>query len=217
MKIAEPDIDFNNCTDEELVQLFVSGGSEVFETLFKRYYRRVYGLCLRFCSLDSNLAEEAAQETFLQIYKSLGSFQFKSSFYTWLYRVTFNTCSVAIKKASRHRAGSIDALMEVLEASPSSSPSDVLAKREHQSQMVGVLKELPDDQKKIMVLGPIMGYSYQEISEIIGETITVVKGRLFRARQNFKKKFEKCENNSNLPLTEHTKSDETHGEDGDSH
>jgi RNA polymerase sigma-70 factor (ECF subfamily) len=191
----------DNLSDEELVRIFISGDRAVFELIFKRYYRRVYSLCLRFCNLDTNLAEEAAQETFLQTYKSLDRFQFKSGFYTWLYRVTFNTCSIAIKKASRNRAASIDSMVDVLAAPVESSPGGQLARKEHHNQVATVLKELPDDQKKVMILGPVMGHSYQEIAEIIGETITVVKGRLFRARQNFKKKFEKYDDMDNSPKT----------------
>ena len=56
-----------------------------------------------------------------------------------------------------------------------------------------------------MLLGPVLGHSYQEISEIIGESVTVIKGRLFRARQNFKKKFEKVFQKNNFSKTPDTK------------
>ena len=56
-----------------------------------------------------------------------------------------------------------------------------------------------------MILGPVLGHSYQEISEIVGESVTVVKGRLFRARQNFKKKFHSEFNKDNFSEGEPTK------------
>ncbi|MCJ8346801.1 sigma-70 family RNA polymerase sigma factor [bacterium] len=176
--------------DEELVKLFNDGDHSVFEILFKRYYKKVYNLCYRFCNGDRNLAEETTQETFLQVYQSLNRFKFNSNFYTWLYRVTFNTCSIAIKKASRQRSNSIEGIVQTLQDSDILEPAASILKKEQNSQVTQLVSELPDDQKQVMILGPIMGHTYQEISDIIGESITVIKGRLFRARQNFKKKFQ---------------------------
>jgi RNA polymerase sigma-70 factor (ECF subfamily) len=178
-----------NKTDEELIRLFLEGSKDVFEELFKRYYKKVFNLCLRFCNGDVTLAEETAQETFLQVYKSLERFKFKSSFYTWLYRVTFNTCSISIKKVSRLRFNPLDSVGETVEHRVEKNPTDLILKKEYNSSVAEVLSQLPEEQKQVMLLGPVMGYSYAEIAETIGESVTVVKGRLFRARQNFKKKF----------------------------
>ena len=177
----------------------------MFEILFDRYYKRIYNLCLRFCNSDRNLAEETAQETFLQAYKSLPRFQYKSSFYTWLYRVTFNTCSINVKKQARIKSSSVDNLdMEYINKS-SQEPSEFILRKEYSHYVNKVLNELPDEQKQVMLLGPVLGHSYQEISEIIGESVTVIKGRLFRARQNFKKKFEKVFKKNNFSKTSDTK------------
>ncbi len=192
-------------TDEQLVSEFVSGNKQVFEVLFNRYYKKVFNLCLRFCNLDRALAEEGAQETFLQVYKSLERFGFRSSFYTWLYRVTFNTCSIVIKKHSRIRFHSLDDLDEVSSLTSVASPTDSILRKEYHSTVVSVINSLPEEQKQVMLLGPVLGHSYQEISEIVGESVTVVKGRLFRARQNFKKKFKKLFQGENFSPEKSTK------------
>ena len=198
-------VEFDALSDEDLVRKFNEGQHEVFEILFNRYYKKIYNLCLRFCNSDRNLAEETAQETFLQAYKSLPRFQYKSSFYTWLYRVTFNTCSINVKKQARLRSSSLENLdLEQLNRS-SQEPSDFVLKREYNQYVNKVLNELPEEQKQVMLLGPVLGHSYQEISEIIGESVTVIKGRLFRARQNFKKKFEKMFKKNNFSNTSDTK------------
>ncbi len=198
-------VEFDALSDEDLVRKFNEGQHEVFEILFNRYYKKIYNLCLRFCNSDRNLAEETAQETFLQAYKSLQRFQYKSSFYTWLYRVTFNTCSINVKKQARLRSSSLENLdLEQFNLS-SQEPSDFVLKREYNQYVNKVLNELPEEQKQVMLLGPVLGHSYQEISEIIGESVTVIKGRLFRARQNFKKKFEKVFKRNNFSNTSDTK------------
>lgn len=197
--------DFSSLSDEELVNLFNNGQTEVFEVLFNRYYKKIYNLCLRFCNLDRNLAEETAQETFLQAYKSLSRFQSRSSFYTWLYRVTFNTCSLNIKKQSRLKSSPLDELDFTNLNSSEQGPSELVLKKEYKQYVNKIINELPEEQKQVMILGPVMGHSYQEIAEIIGESITVIKGRLFRARQNFRKKFEKTFKKDNFENFPHTK------------
>ncbi len=192
-------------SDEDLVRKFNDGQQEVFEVLFNRYYKKIYNLCLRFCNSDRNLAEETAQESFLQAYKSLSRFQYKSSFYTWLYRVTFNTCSINVKKQARLRSSSLEALDLEQANGPSQEPSDLVLRREYSHYVNKVLNELPEEQKQVMLLGPVLGHSYQEISEIIGESVTVIKGRLFRARQNFKRKFEKVFKKNNFSNSSDTK------------
>ncbi|MBW7876728.1 MAG: RNA polymerase sigma factor [Candidatus Cloacimonetes bacterium] len=187
-----------NLSDEELVRYFLSGREESFRVLFERHYKKVFSLSYRFCGMDSNMAEEATQETFLQVYKSLGRFQFKSSFYTWLYRVTFNTCSILVKKDTRIRLKPIEGLEDSLMAIDGREPQESLVRKEHQSLVSEVMRSLPEEHRQVMILGPLMGLSYQEISEVLGESVAVIKGRLFRARQKFKKNFERIYGGDNF-------------------
>lgn len=192
-------------SDEDLVRAFIDGDRGVYEILFQRWYKKVYNLCLRFCNLDSNLAEEATQETFLQVFKSLERFKFQSSFYTWLYRVTFNTCSIAIKKQSKLKSRPLEDFEEQMEhESSEKNPGEKILEQEYRDYVAKVLNELPEDQREVMILGPILGHSYQEIAQTVGESVTVVKGRLFRARQNFKKKFKDSFHGNNFSEKEVT-------------
>ncbi len=195
----------NNPADEELVRRFLDGREQAFRELFDRYYRKVFHLCYRFCGGDSNLAEEASQETFLQVYRSLVRFQFKSSFYTWLYRVTFNTCSILVKKDIRLRTHPVDGLEETPVFTDGEHPQEHLLQSEFRGAVHRILQELPEEHRKVMILGPVMGLSYQDIAEVIGETVPVVKGRLFRARQKFKKMFEAHMAGANFEKVSHTK------------
>ena len=112
-------------SDDDLVRAFIDGDQSVYEILFQRWYKKVFNLCLRFCNLDSNLAEEATQETFLQVFKSLERFKFQSTFYTWLYRVTFNTCSIAIKKQTKLKSRPLDDFTDQIEQeSPDKNPGE---------------------------------------------------------------------------------------------
>ena len=88
--------------DNELVRRFVDGDRSAFEELVVRHQNRVYGFCLRLLGSPS-LAEEAAQEVLVKVFKYLPRFRGESKFTTGLYRVTFNHCrNVQAYRARRH-------------------------------------------------------------------------------------------------------------------
>ena len=114
---AEPSLDaagLRAASDEELVRRFLGGQRGAFEVLVKRHQDRVFGLCVRLLGIAS-LAEEAAQDIFVRVYRSLDSFRGDSRFSTWLYRVTLNHCrNVHAYRARRmeQRHDSLDAETE---------------------------------------------------------------------------------------------------------
>ena len=90
-------------SDEQLVRQTVSGDVESFNRLVERYHGMVFNLAYRMLG-DTSEAEDATQEAFLEGFKSVKGFQFQSTFKTWLYRVSINTCQQYIRKAeSRQR------------------------------------------------------------------------------------------------------------------
>ena len=82
--------------DEALARAFQSGEKKAFDKLVLRYRDRIFNMCYRFLG-DYQEAEDTAQEVFIKAYRSLKLFRFKSSFYTWLYRITVNTCKNKLK------------------------------------------------------------------------------------------------------------------------
>ena len=76
-------------TDEVLAVRAVAGDEPAFEDLVRRYQARVYRLAVRLTGNDGD-AQDALQETFLQVYRSLGGFRGEARFSTWLYRVATN-------------------------------------------------------------------------------------------------------------------------------
>jgi len=136
-------------------------------------------------------ADDAAQEIFLKAFESLGKFQRESSFSTWIYRITSNHCTDILRKRSRQRTESWDALLEregerieKLFSSPGPDPlsfanTDLLAK---------LLAFLPEESRTMLLLREIEGLSYQEISETLQCSVDAVKARLKRTRQELAEK-----------------------------
>ena len=84
--------------DDVYVHKTVEGDGSAFNELVQRHYAKIYGLACRMLGNPDD-ASDATQETFLEAYKSLQSFQFQSKFSTWLYRVAINTCQQHIRKS----------------------------------------------------------------------------------------------------------------------
>ncbi len=130
-------------------------------------------------------ADDAAQEAFLKAYKSLNTFQEASSFSTWLHRIASNCCLDLLRRRTREKTDSLEALVasqgdgihslvRSLENEESSWESADLIQR--------VLGQLPDDYRLILTLRETQGLSYQEIAETLDCSLDAVKSRLRRAR-----------------------------------
>src|SRR5438477_9770598 len=82
---------------KEVVRRAQTGDREAFEQLYEAYKTRVFNLCLR-VSHNRDLAEDLTQDTFLQVFRRIGSFRGEAAFSTWLHRVTFNVVLMALRR-----------------------------------------------------------------------------------------------------------------------
>lgn len=161
--------------DLEIVSKVLSGDVQSFEQIIQRYQERILRLCRSM--VGASQAEDAAQEIFLKIYKSLSQFKEESSFSTWVYRIAANHCLNLIKKNKREQPISIESsLLE--ERGPSAQ--DVFEKRQ---MLQSIFKGLDPEDRMILTLREVEGFTYQEIAERLQISLDLVKVRLFRARQ----------------------------------
>ena len=187
-------------SDADLVSQAQAGKAEAFDTLITRYQRRVIGLCFR----HLNSYEEAcdlAQDVFLQVFQHLGDFQGKSSFSTWLYRVSLNACynrQRYFKAKGRGGVTSLDGLLERREGDADTSAlmrgGDsgalmALERDETRDQVRQALQSLDEGQRKVVDLVDIEGLSYEQASQVMKVPVNTVRSRLSRARQSLKLKI----------------------------
>lgn len=171
-----------------IVTRAVNGDRPAFEVLYEKYVRKVYNLVFRMVgnAIDS---EEVTQEVFYQAYKNLTSFQGRSRFYTWIFRIATNVTLQHVKKAVRHRrVRSIEhigeAALHVNGVASGSDPERQAQQRSLYKALDLAVRRLPANQRAVMVLGPIQGHTYEQMANILGTNEEVVKGRLHRAREN---------------------------------
>lgn len=179
-----------NLQDQALIEKINAGDYEAFEALVNLYEGKVYRLAMRMLRNQED-AEDALQETFLQVYRGLKSFEGRSNFSTWLFRLATNVCLMKI----RHRETEPPTMLPledylpqreegeypVIQAWPE-KPEQILLTKESREKMMEALEKLPADYRAVFILRDMEGFSNAETGEALGISVAAVKSRLHRAR-----------------------------------
>ena len=184
----------SDATELALVARLRDGDVEALEALMTRYASRVYRLAFGITRNDAD-AEEVVQDVFWSVFRKIGSFEGRSGFGTWIYRVTANAALIKRRgkraqievyledwlptfKEDGHREGDRALLL----ADWSDSPEAELTSRETQALVRRAIAALPGPYQVVVLLRDMEGLPNEEIAEIVGETVASVKSRLHRAR-----------------------------------
>lgn len=161
--------------EQVLIEAAQAGDLDAFEVLVRRHQRPVYRLALRMLGSASD-AEDVAQETFVQAWRSIGRFRGSSGLGTWLYRIATNRCLDVL--AAHRPTETLDAEL----GGQDGDPVATLAQRERLRSVVAALHALSGEQRAALVLREFEGLRYDRIAEVLGITVPAVKGRMHRAR-----------------------------------
>ncbi len=178
--------------EEELVSRLRRRDEAAFNELVRLYQGRVFRIVLRMLG-DEAEAEDLAQEVFVTVFKSIDKFRGDSKLSTWLYRVAINHAKNRLKYMKRRARGSHKEFDEVGDregiesASMNTShriprPDQTLEGRQTEGIIQRALRELPEEQRELVVLRDVQHLSYEEIQEVTGLVPGTVKSRLHRAR-----------------------------------
>jgi len=184
--------------DAVLIRAFQGGDKAAFDELVLKHHHKLFNLCYRFLG-DYQEANDSAQETFIKAYRSLKKFRLESAFSTWLYRIAVNTSKNKLKSAEYRRKKKMVPLDNPASLDLSSpamgiqdethSPAMQLEKKERMRVIQEAINALPPEQKVVVTLRDIEGFSYEEIVEITGVKAGTVKSRLARARLDLRNKL----------------------------
>lgn len=174
--------DLEQMTDEQLIDVVLAGATSAFELLVTRHQRQMYALALKMVRNHDDAAD-IAQDVFLKAYEALHTFQKKSSFHTWLYRITVNFCINHLRrdKAQYHVELENYHAMEDAAAFQNMDSSEV------QDELQDAIQQLPEKQQKTIFLRVCEGLPYKEIANILGCSVGTVKANYFHAVKNIKR------------------------------
>lgn len=168
--------------DTILVERFVAGDQTAFETLYARYYAKVFNLA-RGILIDPEEAADATQEIFALVYRNLIKFNRQSKFSTWLFRISVNR---AIQESRKRRFR--NRTVELDQAAEQAAPPQGGDEPDPRVQLA--LEKLAPQDRAIISLFYWQELSLQEIADSMDINLNAAKTRLYRARERFRQYFE---------------------------
>jgi RNA polymerase sigma-70 factor (ECF subfamily) len=169
---------FADKSEWDMIQAVQQGDKLAYQKLYQAYIGQVYGLCYRLTS-DHGLAEDAAQEVFIQLWRKIGNFKGDSKFSTWLHRVTSNITISYIRK----QKGWVQRMFNIEDTEAMNEPmqqsSDVV-------DLESYVTRLPERARIVFVLHAIEGYRHEDIAKMTDMAVGSSKAQFHRAKQLLK-------------------------------
>jgi RNA polymerase sigma-70 factor, ECF subfamily len=196
-KIGKPGVTIASSRDsreeEQLVAAAKSGDESAFETLVKRYQRRIFALAFRYTRGRED-AEDIVQQTFQQAFIHLHQFEWKSSFSTWATRIAINQALMLLRRRQALREIPIDDLSddegttsihEPVDASP--DPEANCLQSEKARSLSSAIRRLRPGTRRAFELKELRELSARETAGQMGVSVAAIKARVFRARRELSK------------------------------
>jgi RNA polymerase sigma-70 factor (ECF subfamily) len=187
----------SNADQDSILMLRVKQGDRsAFEVLVEKYKQPVFNLVYRTIN-DAVEAEDLAQSVFLQAYRAAHRYRVAAKFSTWLFTIARNLCLNELRRRARHPADSLDAvrvdngdepLRQVHDVRGISAADEVLH-GELARKIEEAIAELPEAQRTALLLYREEELSYEDISEVLGCSLSATKSLIHRARSALKAKL----------------------------
>lgn len=176
--------------DIEMIQSILRGNKQDFGSLIKKYEKNVFRTAIGFLHNNED-AEDITQDVFVKIYQSLSSFNGKSAFSTWLYRITVNTSLNYLRKKKRRNlwVQLSDLLLQI--PSTDKSPELYLSEKSEKATIQIAIDSLPEKQQQAFVLTRYEELPQKQVAEIMKISVGAVEQLILRAQNNLKKRLEK--------------------------
>ena len=166
--------------------ILVNPSADEFEDLFHRYWQRGFHFALQTVGNRED-AMDLAQEAFLRVHRHWGRKDSHRPFAPWFFKILRN---LAIDRL-RRRAVRPES-QEVPETDPGPGPEVLAERSEIKARVWQAISRLPEPQREVLILRDIHGFSYKEIAEIDGTSVSTVTSRLHSARETLRRKLGDC-------------------------
>ena len=190
--ITRTRVDYENTPEGALVHRAQTGDELAFRDIVEKYQSKVFSI-IHGIVRHRNDVEDIAQQVFAKVYFSLRNFDFRSSLITWIYKITVNECFDYLRKKkvrklvyesdmSEDESRRVENSVPALDRAPRADTT--LARRDY---VVKLLDRVSDEEKQLLMLKEVEGYSVEELSGMMNMNENTIKVKLFRARQKLVK------------------------------
>ncbi len=179
-------------SDKDLVGLYQNGDDNAFEELVKRHKNVLFSMIL-LVTKDRYVAEDILQETFIRVIHTIraGKYKEKDRFHYWIQRVGYNLAIDYFRKQSRTPLIVNKEGVDVLENMKFTEDNQEMlyVKQDTRKELHRVMRELPEAQRKVLLMRNYMRMSFQDIAEEMGTSVNTALGRMRYALINLRKKM----------------------------
>lgn len=188
--------------DREYVERILAGEPEAFESLVRKYNRMAGAIAFGIVG-DFHEAEDVVQEAFLKAFRVLHALRDPGKFKAWFCGLVRTKALDALRRRPSHRTAEISedmagnlpgglggGLSSAASFRMGSPVEEEQLREEARQKVLDAIRELPREDRVVVVLKHMEGLSYKEISEITGSSVSSIESRLFRARQALRKKLD---------------------------
>ena len=183
-----------NAEEAVFVSRLQANEDAAYDELVRAYSSTIYHVAYRMLG-DPADASDVVQEIFLKVFRNIGGFKAEAALKTWIFRIAFSEILNRLRWWKRRYRYATISLDETPIGKPASdivvhggpTPEEMLQCKERETAIQQALRKLSHEHRSIIVLRDIEGFSYNEISEVLGVSLGTVKSRLARARADLKK------------------------------
>jgi RNA polymerase sigma-70 factor (ECF subfamily) len=185
---------------KEVIESCKAGDEKAFAEIVLHRQKKVFNISYRMLG-NLEEAKDLAQEVFISVFQSIKNLKEEIKFDAWLTQITLNHCRNRWKYLKRRQYFNSDSLDDPIETEegnmpkaiydPSGNPETLYEKKMVQQFIQRGLLKLKEDQRELLVLRDIQGFSYEEIGESLGLPEGTIKSKLHRARMDLKGILEK--------------------------
>jgi RNA polymerase sigma-70 factor (ECF subfamily) len=186
MDSPTPETAYSQKTPDELVSLAQEGSDRAFAELVRRYRGRIYALGLHMTGRASD-ADDITQDAFLRAYSKLDTFQGKSQFFTWLYRIALYRALNIRRSRKRRRSVDIDDVrVEAAVSVDGLNPLHIAEMRQEYAQLLDAFDRLSPTLSTTVALTTLQGLSHREAAVVLDTSEGTIAWRVHEARKRLR-------------------------------
>jgi RNA polymerase sigma-70 factor (ECF subfamily) len=181
--------------EKEMIENCKAGDQKAFAEIVLHRQKKVFNIAYRMLG-NLEEAKDLTQEVFISVFESIKDLKEEIKFDAWLTQITLNHCRNRWKYLKRRHYFNSDSLEDPIETEdgnmpkaiydPSDNPETLYEKKMIQELIQRGLLKLKDDQRELLVLRDLQGFSYEEMGELLGLPEGTIKSKLHRARMDLK-------------------------------